>query len=73
MRGLDRTRRDSAGSSGEENADGNQEIELRPVGAVDASDEEVVVHRDEEEGERRAPKKLKTLFGLPPIVMMKLY
>ena len=60
-------------SSGEEVADGNQEIELRPVGAADTSDEEVVVHREEEEGEGRAQKKLKTLFGLPPIVMMKLY
>ena len=72
MKGLDRTRRDSAGSS-EEEADGNQEIELRPVGTADAGDDEVVVHPAEEEGERRAPKKPKTLFGLPPIVMMKLY
>ena len=46
---------------------------MRPVGAVVLGKDEILVHREEEEGERRAPRKLKTLFGLPPIVMMKLY
>ena len=46
---------------------------MRPVGTTVFGKDEVVVHSEQEEGERRAPKKLKTLFGLPPIVIMKLY
>ena len=82
VRGLDRTRRDSAGSEGDR-ADGERSFEMQPVvvgegegEAGDTGDDELVVHREEEEEEgvdSRTPKKLKTLFGLPPIVMMKLY
>ena len=79
VRGLDRTRRDSAGSEGDR-ADGERSFEMQPVAgegeaAGDTGDDELVVHREEEEeeGVDRTPKKLKTLFGLPPIVMMKLY
>ena len=78
VRGLDRTRRDSAGSEGD-GADGERSFEMQPVvvgegEAGDTGDDELVVHREEEEeGVDRTPKKLKTLFGLPPIVMMKLY
>ena len=40
----------------------------------DAGDDELVIHKEEEEDDvEKRPKKLKTLFGLPPIVMMKLY
>ena len=75
VRGLDRTRRDSDG----DRADGEISIELQPVPAVvggdvgDTGDDELVVHREEEDAVDQRPKKLKTLFGLPPIVMMKLY
>ena len=78
VRGLDRTRRDSAGSEGDR-ADGERSFEMQPVvgegeAAGDTGDDELVVHRgEEEEGVDRTPKKLKTLFGLPPIVMMKHY
>ena len=76
VRGLDRTRRDSAGSEGDR-ADGERSFEMQPVGegeVGDTGDDELVVHREEEEEDvERRPKKLKTLFGLPPIVMMKLY
>ena len=77
VRGLDRTRRDSAGSEGDR-ADGERSFEMQPVvgegEAGDTGGDELVVHREEEEeGEDRTPKKLKTMFGLPPIVMMKLY
>ena len=73
VKGLDRTRRDSAGSDGDR-PDGERSFELQPVtvaeGEVgDTGDDELVVHREED----TRPKKLKTLFGLPPIVMMKLY
>ena len=75
VRGLDRTKRDSDGDG----ADGEHSIELQPVPAVvegdvgDTGDDELVVHQDEEDATDQRPKKLKTLFGLPPIVMMKLY
>ena len=74
---MDRTRRDSAGSKGDR-ADGERSFEMQPVvgeeGVGDTGDDELVVQREEEEDEaERRPKKLKTLFGLPPIVMMKLY
>ena len=75
VRGLDRTKRDSDGDK----ADGEHSIELQPVPAVvggdvgDTGDDELVVHREEEDAVDQRPKKLKTLFGLPPIVMMKLY
>lgn len=77
VRGLDRTRRDSAGSDGDR-PDGERSFELQPVtvaeGEVgDTGDDELVVHREEEVAADTRPKKLKTLFGLPPIVMMKLY
>ena len=79
VRGLDRTRRDSSAGSEGDRADGERSFEMQPVvgegeAAGDTGDDELVVHREEEEeGVDRTPKKLKTLFGLPPIVMMKLY
>ena len=79
VRGLDRTRRDSTGSDGDDRADGERSFEMQPVPALadgevgDSGDEELVVHREEEDAVEERPKKLKTLFGLPPIVMMKLY
>ena len=77
VRGLDRTRRDSAGSD-VDRADGERSFEMQPVvgereDVEDTGDDELVVHREEEEDVDIRPKKLKTLFGLPPIVMMKLY
>jgi hypothetical protein len=59
------------------------ELELEPVtkdngedATIDATDDELVVHREEEIDEERAQRrrrKVKTLFGLDPIVMVKTF